>query len=336
MISGRSTSPMEGDLPVELLTDNWEATLDRLTETSPGPVLIISPFLTDVAVPLFRKLRDRGVGCRLITRLNKADFWQHVSSTQVLLNLLDLGVVIKTPKRLHAKAYFFGGDGIITSANLTSKGVSGNYEMGLRFTKTEYAAPFEEADRLWASLKVEIDRSRVEKVAGDLMAFAARQPEQTKPDLPEELADEGEDPDEEPVGEIKLRPGVTAAALSPLLESFKKGHRQVRTGNPIKRLERELDGSACRTISLRTYLWLLGWCNTDPVHKKTGMERAQKLATALFGYIPPEELDLGAGRRYLLKSYRDGRPISFAEDIVAMHRDHLSGARGADTSPSPT
>lgn len=299
-------------------------------------MLIISPFLSDVAVPLFRKLRNRGVGCRLITRLNRADFWQHVSSTQVLLNLLDLGVVIKVRKRLHSKAYFFGGDGIITSANLTSKGMSDNYEMGLRFTKTECAAPLEEAERLWESLKIERSRVEVERIAGDLKAFAARQPEQTKPDLPEELADEGEDPDEVLVGEIKLRPGVSAAALSPLLKSFKKGHGQVPTGNPIKRLEQELKGSAYRTISLQTYLWLLGWCNTDPVHKKTAMERAQSLATALFGYIPPEVLDLGAGLRYLLKNYRDGRPISFAEDIVAMHRDHLSGARGADTSPSPT
>lgn len=109
---------MDGDLPVELLTDDWEATLDQLTETSSGPVLIISPFLTDIAVPLFRKLRDRGLGCRLITRLNKADFWQRVSSTQVLLTLLDLDVVIKTRKRLHAKAYFFGDHGVITSVVL--------------------------------------------------------------------------------------------------------------------------------------------------------------------------------------------------------------------------
>lgn len=60
---------------MDVLTNDWKTTLHALVAGTTSRVLVLSPFITEVALEVFRSLRQRNVACRLITRLNKADFW---------------------------------------------------------------------------------------------------------------------------------------------------------------------------------------------------------------------------------------------------------------------
>lgn len=317
---------------MKLLTKRWDADLAGLVAGARADVLVVSPFVTEAAFTVFRPLRDRKVRCRLITRLNKADFWKRVSRIDVLRQLLGLGVEIRALKGLHAKAYLFDDAGVVTSANLTGAGVGHNYEMGLSFKRSECAEPFEEAERLWASLKVDLTDARLAAVAAAVEEFRNRQPADPT-DLPAELTDEGEVPEaaatEDVVYEIGLLPGIDDGIISIALADLRRAHDQVDTGGRVDILEEELYWSDHRSITLDSFLWLAGWCNTDPVKKKTARKRARDLAEEMFGYVPPETLDTG-GRRYRLKDYRYGRRVPFADELVAMHVD-LMAARAASS-----
>src|SRR4051812_45187719 len=101
---------------MELLTGNWEGRINALSTGATVSAFFISPFVNAVALPIFRRLRERNVPCRLVTRLHKGDFWKRVSRCEVLRELVVLGVQIRTRKRLHAKAYFFDGEWAVISS----------------------------------------------------------------------------------------------------------------------------------------------------------------------------------------------------------------------------
>jgi hypothetical protein len=293
---------------------------------------VVSPFVTEVALAVFDGLLRRGVKCRLITRLNKADFWSRVSNPDVLVSLIEKGVEVKSLRGLHAKGYFADGkSGILTSANLTGGGLSNNYELGLHFTRAECPEAFAEVNGLWEKLRGLVIAERMRQVRDEVAAFRTHRPD-GHTDLPEELTDEGEVPadDHDEAEEMPLRLGVDPGTVGSLLAEFKKSHKQV-PGTWSDALESDLKKTAYHSISLSSYLWLVGWCNTGH-SKKAGMPWAQKLAKEIFGYVPPQFLQVG-GNRYDLKWYRGGRKVPFREEFLARHQDYLVLPPPSDTPP---
>jgi hypothetical protein len=311
---------------MDLLTTDWQDSLQTLVRGTTKSVLFMSPFITDVALDLFEDLLQRNVNCRLITRFNPVDFWRGVSDAEVLHRLAKRGVIIKSRRGLHAKAYFFDGNvSVITSANLTRGGVATNYELGLQFTKGECLGAFREAETLWDSLKETFSPERIKEVLDKLQAYKEKHPTETS-ELPHELADQSEVPEDEQYDEIRLKSDINDNTVGPAIGDLRRAHEQVDRGSHIGQLEAEIDRSGDCSISLQSYLWLAGWCHTDPSKKRTAMARAQDLALELFGYVPPEYLET-EGRRYRLKEYRYGRRVPFAEEIVSKHLDWMSEAR---------
>ena len=106
---------------MKVLVGEVEVELKRLLGKTQKQLMIISPFVTGVAVDILRPAAEGGrVACKLITRLNLNDFRSGVSDLGALKQLVEMGVEVRTLKRLHAKVYVFDDrEAVVTSANFT-------------------------------------------------------------------------------------------------------------------------------------------------------------------------------------------------------------------------
>ncbi len=115
-----------------------------------SPLRIISPFIKLGA--LDQLLRTYRGPLQVITRYNLDDFSAGVSDLSSLRRLLSIGAEVRGVRGLHAKVYLFGDRrAVVTSANLTGSGLTGNHEFGV----VSEAAPVLQAcgdyfDALWA------------------------------------------------------------------------------------------------------------------------------------------------------------------------------------------
>ena len=99
-------------------------------------VLICSPWITHLVDELSnfkKKANERKINLKIITRLNKEDINKGITDLEkfrVLKN--DFGAEIRYNNNLHAKMIIIDNlTAIISSANLTKKGLSVNYEAGV-------------------------------------------------------------------------------------------------------------------------------------------------------------------------------------------------------------
>ncbi len=118
----------------------WTSALGTLLNSAKRDVLVASPFITQegalfVDKHLSRKVRNTGV-FRIITNLSPNNIVQGATDPRALQFLADHvnGLTIWHLPKLHAKVYVADvRSAIVTSANLTSGGLTQNYEYGIHF-----------------------------------------------------------------------------------------------------------------------------------------------------------------------------------------------------------
>jgi hypothetical protein len=105
--------------------------LEDLLQTTNGPVRIATAYVTDTGLLFGNKNRK----IQLLTSISPMDIVCGATSVSALRNHIEAGVECRrasTSPRLHAKVYIFGNDAaIVTSANLTTKGLNDNIEVGV-------------------------------------------------------------------------------------------------------------------------------------------------------------------------------------------------------------
>lgn len=115
---------------MQYLFKNWYPTLEKECERS-SSLKIISPFVSGY---FFHKIKSKFSleNIELITRFNLKDFSNGVSNLDALKLLNDNNAKIFGIKDLHSKVYIFDDDrAIISSANITRKGLRTNFECGI-------------------------------------------------------------------------------------------------------------------------------------------------------------------------------------------------------------
>jgi len=113
-----------------LVDSGWDRILDDALAADNSRVRIICPFIKETAAKRLLK-HGRPKLFEVITRYDLNCFRDGVSDIAALQLLLKAGAKIRGIKNLHAKAYLVGeGHVIVTSANLTEKGLTRNHEFG--------------------------------------------------------------------------------------------------------------------------------------------------------------------------------------------------------------
>jgi hypothetical protein len=114
----------------EFVDQGWERKFRKALEDSNGSVRIICPFIQSRPVQLLLEA-GRPKRFEVITRYNLDDFASGVSDPSALRTLLEHGAHIRGIRGLHAKLYVIGDCAMVTSANLTEKGLHDNHEFGI-------------------------------------------------------------------------------------------------------------------------------------------------------------------------------------------------------------
>jgi hypothetical protein len=108
----------------------WESEFRKALKDSNGFVRIICPFIQSWPVQLLLG-GGRPNRFEVITCYNLDDFASGVSDPSALRTLLEHGAHIRGIRGLHAKLYVIGDCAMVTSANLTEKGLHDNHEFGI-------------------------------------------------------------------------------------------------------------------------------------------------------------------------------------------------------------
>jgi hypothetical protein len=117
-------------MTTRLVDGNWRSELDAAANTGGDVLRIISPFIKLGALEPLLTRPWRSI--QVITRFSLNDFASGVSDLSALRRLIQVGAQVRGIRGLHAKVYLFGDRrAIVTSANLTGAGLSGNHEFGL-------------------------------------------------------------------------------------------------------------------------------------------------------------------------------------------------------------
>ena len=145
-----------------LVDQGWDSEFISGLRHDSSELRIVCPFIK--ARALVRTLAPRPASLQVITRFNLADFADGVSDIGALRLLLDAGAAVRGIRGLHAKLYIFGTSrAIVTSANLTSAGLSTNREFGI---VTEDPAAIERClayfESLWLLAGSDLERQQLD------------------------------------------------------------------------------------------------------------------------------------------------------------------------------
>jgi HKD family nuclease len=309
-----------------LLRGKWEQAFRQLLQQTEHNILIISPFITKRASVVLKPLLDQQkLSCRVITRRNLKDFYSGVSDYNALLELVNAGAQVKSLKGLHAKVYTFDAKlAVLTSANLTGGGLSNKHEWGLLIGYEECPEIFEHADALWGRLSKIIDAHEVELIKEMVEQHRTKHP-LPKIGTEDLLPDEGEDLQDGLDSEDIIRLKSTAFQFS-IERALHAASLDSRTANAkdFRSLCDELINSNYRSISIRSFLWLVGRCNTGASWETFSKESARPLALEMFGYVPENIIQIDE-QRVDLKDHRwkPGVQETLRDSIVAQHMDRL-------------
>jgi hypothetical protein len=114
----------------DLIDAAWDKVIDRAVAARSPELRVICPFIkVKVADRLLRGKHLKSI--QVLTRFHLGDFYEGVSDTEALRLFLESGAQIRGVKNLHAKLYLFGRKQVVvTSANLTDRGLVRNHEFG--------------------------------------------------------------------------------------------------------------------------------------------------------------------------------------------------------------
>jgi HKD family nuclease len=313
---------------MRLLVGQWEQRFTELLDRTEESILILSPFITRGAVTLLRPfLEQRRLLFKLITRLNLNDFLSDASDPKALKDLILAGVAVKSLRGLHAKVYIFDRKwAVLTSANLTGGGLRNDHEWGFLVSYEECPEIFEKVEGLWLRLARRIQPSEMFSIEQRLEKYSHEYPA-TEIAAEDALPDESEslEHDANGGGDIPLRSTASRALVGSALDLAETGEQRLAGKKEYQRLKGDLVESDFLRISVRSFLWLSGWCNTGRSYAKSSRKYIQPLAIAMFGYVPGCFLQIG-GMRVNLKGYRYRSRLSLMlrDAIIATHRDRLT------------
>jgi len=295
-----------------------EAEVNRLASEAKESLFVVSPFVTGVAKDIFNAARK--TQRRLLTRLNPQDLAAGASDAAVLRDLFLDGVQVKTLRGLHAKVYMAdGAEAIVTSANLTTHGLSlDSYEYGIHVTRSECPQLFDEMEALWSGQQVSLTAGKIEAAARAAKEFKAKQPKSSE----KAPADESEPQRHDGTDGLRIR--TTGVVPDDIVRQFEAGaatDSRFGAGQDFQNILDELVRSHRQAISIRSFLWLVGWCNTGGAFEKTSKDIAQPLAMVLFGYVPPQYLEDGHDLK--AERYRPSLGRELEDRIVAFHEQRL-------------
>lgn len=291
-----------------------KAEVKRLASKARESLFVVSPFVTDVAKEIFNAARNSQR--RLLTRLNPQDFAAGASDAAVLRDLVLDGVQVKTLLGLHAKVYVAdGAEAVVTSANLTTHGLSrDSYECGIHVTRSECPHLFDEMEALWRRQRAFLTAERIEAAARAAEEFKTKQPKSSE----KALTDESE-PQRHDSGD-GLQIWTTGVVADDIVRQFEAGaatDSRFGAGQDFQNVLDELVRSHRQAISIKSFLWLVGWCNTGGAFEQTSENIAKPLAMVLFGYVPPQNLEDGHDLK--AERYKPFLGRELEDRIVAFH-----------------
>jgi len=158
---------------IKLLPAFWSKAFDWFTEQIQENALLASPFITLPPVErlcntLVRRNLNEQVDVTLVTNLSPSSLVQGVLDPSALTHLMDAlprSKVIHLP-RLHAKVYIADNQtAIITSGNLTTGGITGNYEYGVCITVQAYVEQVRKDIESYAELGAVVSKDELRNFA---------------------------------------------------------------------------------------------------------------------------------------------------------------------------
>ena len=180
---------------------------------------------------------------------------------------------------------------------------------------------------MWNRLRITLRTSDLDANSRTLEEYRQSHPvvEIEESDL---LPDEGESPlsHDESELEIALVPNALQESIESEIERIVDADHRFGTTKEYALLMQDLRSTGGESISIRSYLWLVGWSNTGGNRGPTSENYVQPLTFSMFGYVLDPYLIID-GKRFDLKKYRydSKRFMALDESIVAYHRDHLGG-----------
>ena len=116
---------------MRLVDQGWKAELLDCAQAADGPITIVCPFVKQATLDGFLRAISPAHEVRLLTRFNLRDAAAGATDLAALRQILDRGGPVRGVYGLHAKVYVFGTvRAVVTSANLTARGVGKNKEFG--------------------------------------------------------------------------------------------------------------------------------------------------------------------------------------------------------------
>ncbi len=174
----------------KLVSCGWDRVLDNVLQADHSCISVICPFIKERTVSRLLKY-GRPRHFRVITRFDLDGFLAGASDIAAIRELYKAGAKIRGVRNLHAKAYLIGKSAIVTSANLTEKGLRHNHEFGFVTNDGSIVAECEAYfENLWKLARIDLQSSRIDewdaKVSTHLASGAWSRPS-------EKLGDEGID-----------------------------------------------------------------------------------------------------------------------------------------------
>jgi hypothetical protein len=120
----------------EIVRSPWRASFLRWANNATETVRVAAPFIKLDAACFLANAATRGVNISVLTKFSLHSFERGVSDLNALFMLREKGARLRTAPRLHAKVYLFDESrAVVTSGNLTTRGLSGNIEYGVTITE---------------------------------------------------------------------------------------------------------------------------------------------------------------------------------------------------------
>ena len=174
--------------------------LRNLLETTKGPVARCSAYVTDR--DLLAGIENRTV--HLLTHVSFMDIASGATSLESLTSLIETGVqcrCLSDGPRLHAKVYIFGDHvAVVTSANLTTRALQSNIEVGVELTGSAVEELTAWFDSFWAKAQA-FDVTQIAKWQQQTDALrheyrGLRKKAEALPTLPNETLRSADSPEE--------------------------------------------------------------------------------------------------------------------------------------------
>lgn len=121
-----------------------------------------------------------------------------------------------------------------------------------------------------------------------------------------------------------LRSNVNRGKVAGLVEGLENAHATIANGeishSSLNELRNIVHNENVNSVSIKTFLWLFGWCHTDNSRSRAS-DIAIKLWQELFGYLvirePLEGIDIKQYR------YNEKKQMTICKSLMEYHKEHL-------------